>query len=118
MTSKYIYKNCKFRLFKRGFHLNFENFEIQPNFKHENIVFSKDDIRLNLKLFFKYKEKSFLKLKLIKFYSYLRSIMSQQGLSGLAILSIGKDMLEKIDYKSVINNFASKTTRNSNNFFS
>ena len=42
--------------------------------------------------------------------------MSQQGLSGLAILSIGKDMLEKIDYKSVINNFASKTRRNSNNF--
>ena len=34
--------------------------------------------------------------------------MSQEKLSGLAILSIEKNMLEKIDYKSLINNFASK----------
>jgi hypothetical protein len=51
-------------------------------------------------------ERSFSKLKLIK--SYLRSTMSQARLSGLAILSIEKNMLEKIDYKSLINNFVSK----------
>ena len=54
-------------------------------------------------------EKTFSKLKLIK--SFLRSTMSQERLSGLAILSIEKNMLEKIDYKSLINNFASKRAR-------
>jgi hypothetical protein len=54
-------------------------------------------------------ERTFSKLKLIK--SYLRSTMSQERLSGLAILSIEKNMLEKIDYKSLINNFASKRAR-------
>ena len=54
-------------------------------------------------------ERTFSKLKLIK--SYLRSTMSQEKLSGLAILSIEKNMLEKIDYKSLINNFASKRAR-------
>ena len=51
----------------------------------------------------------FSKLKLIK--SYLRSTMSQERLSELAILSIERNMLEKIDYKSLINNFASKRAR-------
>ena len=54
-------------------------------------------------------KKTFSKLKLIK--SYLRSTMSQERLSELAILSIEKKMLEKIDYKSLINNFASKRAR-------
>ena len=38
--------------------------------------------------------------------------MSQERLSGLTILSIEKNMLEKIDYKSLINNFASKSKKN------
>jgi hypothetical protein len=54
-------------------------------------------------------ERSFSKLKLIK--SYLKSIMSQERLSGLTILSMEKNMLEKNDYKSLINNFASKRVR-------
>ena len=37
--------------------------------------------------------------------------MSQERLSVLAILSIEKNMLEKIDYKSLINNFTSKRVR-------
>ena len=37
--------------------------------------------------------------------------MSQERLNGLAILSIEKNMFEKIDYKSLINNFASKRVR-------
>jgi hypothetical protein len=54
-------------------------------------------------------ERTFSKLKLIK--SYLRSTMSQERLSGLAILSIEKNILEKIDYKILINNFVSKRAR-------
>ena len=54
-------------------------------------------------------ERIFSKLKLIKFY--LRSTMSQERLNELVILSIEKNMLEKIDYKSLINNFKSKRAR-------
>jgi hypothetical protein len=50
-------------------------------------------------------ERSFSKLKLIK--SYLRSTMSQERLNGLAILSIEKKMLENLEYKNLIRNFAS-----------
>ena len=57
----------------------------------------------------KYAEISFSKLKLIK--SYLRSTMSQERLSGLAILSIEKEMLEKLEYKILINQFASQKAR-------
>ncbi|XP_042386692.1 zinc finger MYM-type protein 1-like [Zingiber officinale] len=54
-------------------------------------------------------ERSFSKLKLIK--TYLRSTMSQERLNGLAMLSIEKKVVEKVDYANLINTFASKTTR-------
>ena len=50
-------------------------------------------------------EISFSKLKLIK--SYLRLIMLQERLSGLAILSIKMKMLAELEYKNLINNFTS-----------
>ncbi|TMW83146.1 hypothetical protein EJD97_002752 [Solanum chilense] len=53
-------------------------------------------------------ERSFSKLKIIK--SYIRSTMSQERLSGLAILSIEKELLEQIDYTKIINNFTSEKT--------
>jgi hypothetical protein len=54
-------------------------------------------------------ERSFSKLKLIK--SYLRSTMSQEKLNGLAILSIEKNVLENLEYKNLIKNFASQNAR-------
>jgi hypothetical protein len=54
-------------------------------------------------------ERSFSKLKLIK--SYLRSTMSQEKLNGLAILSIEKKVLENLEYKNLIKNFASQNAR-------
>jgi hypothetical protein len=57
-------------------------------------------------------ENSFSKLKLIK--SYLRSTMSQERLNGLAILSIEKKMLENLEYKNLISNFASQKVRRLN----
>ena len=54
-------------------------------------------------------ERSFSKLKLIK--SYLRSIISQERLNGLAILSIEKKLLENLEYKNLISNFASQKAR-------
>ena len=54
-------------------------------------------------------EKSFSKLKLLK--SYLRSSMSQERLNDLAILCIEKNMLENIDFDTIINDFASRNAR-------
>jgi len=45
------------------------------------------------------------KLKLIK--SYLRTTMLQERLNKLAILSIEKDPLVKLDFKILINRFTS-----------
>lgn len=54
-------------------------------------------------------ERSFSKLKLIK--TYMRSSMSQERLNGLAILSIEKELLEKIEVDVIINDFASQKAR-------
>ncbi|XP_074352732.1 uncharacterized protein LOC141691879 [Apium graveolens] len=66
-------------------------------------------ILLTIPVTVSYAERSFSKLKLIK--SYLRSTMSQERLSGLAMLSIEKDMVEKLDYVNLIDIFASENTR-------
>ncbi|XP_020242585.1 zinc finger MYM-type protein 1-like [Asparagus officinalis] len=54
-------------------------------------------------------ERSFSKLKLVK--TYLRSIMAQERLNNLAILSIENEMLQDIDVDCIINDFASNNAR-------
>ena len=54
-------------------------------------------------------ERSFSTLKLIK--TYLRSTMMQERLSGLAIISINHEIATKIDYSTIIDNFAAKKAR-------
>ncbi len=54
-------------------------------------------------------ERSFSKLKLIK--SYLRSTMSQERLTGLAIISINHSIGEQISYDDIIDDFASRKAR-------
>ncbi|XP_010472491.1 PREDICTED: zinc finger MYM-type protein 1-like [Camelina sativa] len=54
-------------------------------------------------------ERSFSKLKLIK--NYMQSTMSQERLSGLALLSIERAMVEEIDYETLMNDFAAKNSR-------
>ncbi|XP_019184961.1 PREDICTED: zinc finger MYM-type protein 1-like, partial [Ipomoea nil] len=54
-------------------------------------------------------ERSFSKLKLLK--SYLRSSMLQERLNGLALISIENEILEEIDIKSLVDDFASKCAR-------
>ncbi|KAL2962667.1 hypothetical protein AAZX31_17G157300 [Glycine max] len=54
-------------------------------------------------------ERCFPKLKSLK--SYLKSRMLQDILHGLAILSIESEVLELLDYKTLINDFAAKKVR-------
>jgi hypothetical protein len=54
-------------------------------------------------------ERSFSKLKLIN--SYLRSIMSQERLNGLAMLLIEKQLFKKLKYKNLINIFVSQKAK-------
>jgi hypothetical protein len=56
-------------------------------------------------------ERSFSKLKLLK--NYLRSTMSQERLNGLAMCSIEKDILDTIDFNTILNDFASRNARKS-----
>ena len=57
-------------------------------------------------------EKSFSKLKLIK--NFLRSSMSQERLGGLALLSIENNQAKNLDFRKVIQQFASAKTRRKN----
>ena len=57
-------------------------------------------------------ERSFSKLNLIK--SYLRNSMSQQRLTGLAILSIEKEISEKMNYENIVQKFATEKSRKIN----
>ncbi|KAL4579451.1 hypothetical protein LXL04_015599 [Taraxacum kok-saghyz] len=54
-------------------------------------------------------ERSFSKLKLLK--SYLHSTMTQERLSGLAMISIENEMLKSMNYEELINQFAIKNAR-------
>ncbi|KAL9308268.1 putative HAT dimerization domain, ribonuclease H-like superfamily [Arabidopsis thaliana] len=54
-------------------------------------------------------ERSFSKLKLIK--SYLRSSMSQERLSDLAILSIERALVREVDFERLANDFVGKKGR-------
>ncbi len=54
-------------------------------------------------------ERSFSKLKLIK--NYLRSAMSQTRLTDLAVLSIERELVDRLNFDSVINNFAERKAR-------
>jgi hypothetical protein len=54
-------------------------------------------------------ERSFSKLKLLK--NYLRSVISQARLNGLATLCIEKQLLDDIDIDSIITDFAARSVR-------
>ena len=54
-------------------------------------------------------ERSFSKLKLLK--SYLRSTMTQERLNGLATIAIENDVLEKIKYEAIIEDFIAQNAR-------
>ncbi|KAJ8728500.1 hypothetical protein PYW07_006196 [Mythimna separata] len=57
-------------------------------------------------------ERNFSKLKLIK--NCLRSTMSQNRLNSLAIMAIENDVLEKITFQDILNDFVSKKVRRVN----
>uniref|UniRef100_A0A8I7B662 HAT C-terminal dimerisation domain-containing protein n=1 Tax=Hordeum vulgare subsp. vulgare TaxID=112509 RepID=A0A8I7B662_HORVV len=54
-------------------------------------------------------QRSFCKLKLLK--NYLRSVMLQERLNGLATLCIEKQLLDEIDIDSIIDDFACRNAR-------
>uniref|UniRef100_A0A453SMN5 HAT C-terminal dimerisation domain-containing protein n=2 Tax=Aegilops tauschii subsp. strangulata TaxID=200361 RepID=A0A453SMN5_AEGTS len=54
-------------------------------------------------------ERSFPKLKLLK--SYMRTTMTQQRLTDLATIALESEVLEKIDYEDIIEDFISRNTK-------
>ena len=54
-------------------------------------------------------ERSFSKLKLLK--SYMRTTMTQQRLNDLAIIELESEVLEKIAYEGIIEDFISKNNK-------
>ena len=54
-------------------------------------------------------ERSFSKLKLLK--SYMRTTMTQQRLTDLAKITLESEVLEKIDYEDIIEDFISRNTK-------
>ena len=90
-TNKRLYSNWHTKLYKR-----------LDSFPNTCIAYR---ILLTIPVTVTSTEKSFSKLKLRK--SYLRLTMSQEKLSGLVILSIENDMLEELEYKNLITQFAS-----------
>jgi len=77
--------------------------EIYPNF------WTALRIALTLPVTVAQAERSFSKLKLIK--SYLRSTMSQERLTSLAVISINHLIGEQISYDDIIDDFASMKSR-------
>lgn len=59
-------------------------------------------------------ERSFSKLKLLK--SYLRSTMTQERLSGLALIAIENDILENVSYEELIEEFIPRNARRMSRF--
>jgi hypothetical protein len=57
-------------------------------------------------------ERSFSELKLIK--NHLRSTMSNERLTGLALLSIESDLAQELDLEDIVQDFASKKARKVN----
>ena len=57
-------------------------------------------------------ERSFSKLKLIK--NFLRNFMSQERLKSLALLSIENERAKNLDFRKVIQQFASSKARRKN----
>jgi hypothetical protein len=69
-------------------------------------------ILLTISVTVAFAEQSFFKLKLLK--SYLRSLMKQQRLTGLATISLESEELEKIEYEHLIEDFISRNTKKNN----
>uniref|UniRef100_A0A8I7BEA1 HAT C-terminal dimerisation domain-containing protein n=1 Tax=Hordeum vulgare subsp. vulgare TaxID=112509 RepID=A0A8I7BEA1_HORVV len=59
-------------------------------------------------------QRSFSKLKLLE--SYMHSTMTKQRLNDLATIAPEGEMLEKIDYEDIIEDFISKNTRRTRMF--
>jgi hypothetical protein len=66
-------------------------------------------ILLTILLAVAFAERSFSKLKLLK--SYTRSTLTQEKLNGLVTIALENDVLEKIKYEDIIEDFISKNTR-------
>uniref|UniRef100_A0A8I7B0U5 HAT C-terminal dimerisation domain-containing protein n=1 Tax=Hordeum vulgare subsp. vulgare TaxID=112509 RepID=A0A8I7B0U5_HORVV len=66
-------------------------------------------ILLTIRVIFASAERNFSELKLLK--SYLHSTMTQERLTGLATIVLENDVMEKIKYEDMIEDFISRNTR-------
>ncbi|XP_071701586.1 uncharacterized protein [Rutidosis leptorrhynchoides] len=92
--------------FKNPFDILMHLNEARENFPNARIAYR---ILLTIPVTVASAERSFSKLKLLK--NYLRSTMSQQRLSGLAMMTIENEILESINCEEIIKQFATKNAR-------
>ncbi|XP_071699870.1 uncharacterized protein [Rutidosis leptorrhynchoides] len=99
--------------FKNPFDILMHLNEAQENFPNARIAYR---ILLTIPVTVASAERSFSKLKLLK--NYLRSTMSQQRLSGLAMMTIENEILESINCEEIIKQFATKNARRASKIIS
>ena len=113
-SKRLLEKDCQFKICSRnGFFLIAKNASLATTYPDVCTAYM---MYMTVPVTVATAERSFSKLKLIK--NFLRSSMSQERLGSLALLSIENEQAKNLDFRKVIQQFASAKVRRKNFKFS